>query len=576
MSQRIVVDPVTRIEGHLRVEAQVEGGQVTDAWSSGTMWRGIENVILGRDPREAWLFAQRICGVCTTVHAQASVRAVEDALDIKPPLAASLIRDLIALSQIIHDHTIHFYQMQAFDWVDVLAALRADPVKTAAIQASLSDYPVSGASYFQDVQGKLQSFVNGGNLGPFANGYWGHPAYKLPPEVDLLAVSHYLDALQFQRNFIRVQAYLGGKNPHPQTYLVGGIARPIDLNSDDALNDEGLAQLEDLFTSALNFVTQALLPDLVAISSYYPDWAKIGAGTGNYLDFGDFSSTGVPPRGGTLNNASLFFPAGIIRDRDLTRLEPLDPMRLTEEVARSWYTYSGGDDEAVQPYQGETHPNYTGPTPPYDHLDVGSRYSWLKSPRYGGAVMETGPLARMLISYAAGRPQVKNLINSTLGQLRLGTDALFSTLGRQLARGVETVVVAQQALVVLAQLRERIAAGDTQTFDDSKWDPGTWPSSARGFGLHAGPRGALSHWVEITDGKVSNYQVISPTTWNAGPRDASGQRGPYEAALVGTPVHDPTQPVEILRTLHSFDPCMACAAHILDAEGTELLRIKVQ
>jgi len=576
VSQRIVVDPVTRIEGHLRVEAQVEGGQVTDAWSSGTMWRGIENVILGRDPREAWLFAQRICGVCTTVHAQASVRAVEDALGITPPLAASLIRDLIALSQIIHDHTIHFYQMQAFDWVDVLAALHADPVKTAAIQASLSDYPASGASYFRGVQGKLQAFVNGGNLGPFANGYWGHPAYKLPPEVDLLAVSHYLDALTFQRNFIRVQAYLGGKNPHPQTYLVGGIARPIDLNSDDALNDEGLAQLEDLFTSALNFVTQALLPDLVAIMGYYPDWAKIGAGTGNYLDFGDFSSTGVPPRGGTLNNASLFFPAGVIRDRNLTRLETLDPMRLTEEVARSWYTYSGGNDEAVQPYQGETRPNYTGPTPPYAHLDVDSQYSWLKSPRYGGAVMETGPLARMLISYADGRPQVKNLINSTLDQLHLGTNALFSTLGRQLARGVETVVVAQQALVVLTQLRELIASGNTQTFDDSKWDPSTWPASARGFGLHAGPRGALSHWVEINDGKVSNYQVVSPTTWNAGPRDASGQRGPYETALIGTPVHDPTQPVEILRTLHSFDPCMACAAHILDADGTELLRVKVQ
>src|ERR1035441_4887805 len=468
MNQRIVVDPVTRIEGHLRVEAQVEGGQVTDAWSSGTMWRGIENVILGRDPREAWLFAQRICGVCTTVHALASVRAVEDALAITPPLAASLMRDLIALSQIIHDHTIHFYQLQAFDWVDVLAALHADPVKTAAIQASISDYPNSGASYFKDVQARLQAFVDGGNLGPFANGYWGHPAYKLPPEIDLLAVSHYLDALKFQRDFIRVQAYLGGKNPHPQTYLVGGIARPIDLNSDDALNDEGLAQLQDLFQSGLDFVTQALLPDLVAISSYYPEWAKIGGGTGNYLDFGDFSSTGVPPRGGTSSNGSLFFPSGVIYDRDLSRVESLDPMRLTEEVARSWYSYSGGDDQALPPYRGETVANYTGPTPPYDHLDVGSPYSWLKSPRYGGAVMETGPLARMLISYADGRPQVKTLIDSTLSQLHLGTDALFSTLGRQLARGVETVVVAQHALAVLAQLRERIASGDTQTFDDSK------------------------------------------------------------------------------------------------------------
>ncbi len=576
MSQRIVVDPVTRIEGHLRVEAQVADGRVTDAWSSGTMWRGIEKVLIGRDPREAWLFAQRICGVCTTVHALASVRAVEDALGITPPLPASLLRDLIACSQIVQDHTLHFYQLQAFDWVDVRAALRADPVKTAAIQASMSDYPNSGASYFQSVQARLTAFFDGGNLGPFTNGYWGHPAYRLPPEVDLLAVSHYLDALDFQRNYIRIQAYLGGKNPHPQTYLVGGMARPIDLNSEAALNDEGLDQLETLFQQGIDFVTQALLPDLLAIASYYPDWAAIGAGVGNYMVFGDFSSTGAPPRGGTLDNPGLFFPAGVIYGRDLSKIAPLDPMRLTEEIARSWYSYQAGDDKALPPYAGETTANYTGPTPPYAFLDVGQRYSWLKSPRYDGAVMEVGPLARVLVAYADGRPQVTQLVDQALRQLRLGTSALFSTLGRVLARGVETVLIAEHALTVLGQLRQQIASGNTQTFDDSRWDPATWPSAARGFGLHAGPRGELSHWVEIADGKISNYQVVAPTTWNAGPRDAAGQPGPYEAALVGTPVADPSQPLEILRTLHSFDPCMACAAHILDASGNELLRVQVQ
>jgi len=576
MSQRVVVDPVTRIEGHLRVEAQVDGGQVTEAWSSGTAWRGIEDILIGRDPREAWLFAQRICGVCTTVHALASVRAVEDALGIQPPLAASLLRDLIAHAQYVQDHTIHFYHLQAFDWVDVEAALKADPTKTATIQASLSDYSNSGASYFQAVQAKLQAFVNEGNLGPFTNGYWGHSAYQLPPEVDLLATSHYLDALKFQRDFIRIQAILGGKNPHPQTYLVGGVAHPIDLNGDAGLNDQSLEELQALFQSGLDFVNQVLSPDIVAIASYYPQWASIGGGVGNYLDFGDFSSTGVPPRGGTSNNASLLFPAGVIYGQDLSTIEPVDPMRISEEVARSWYTYRAGDQKALQPFQGETTPNYTGPTPPYANLDVDQRYSWLKSPRYKGAVMEVGPLARMLIAYADGRPRVKELIDGALAQLHVGTGALFSTLGRVLARGVETVVIAENALSLLTELREQIASGNTQTFDDSKWDPGTWPSSARGFGLHAGPRGALSHWVDISDGKISNYQVIAPTTWNAGPRDAAGNPGPYEASLVGTPVADPTQPLEILRTIHSFDPCIACAVHVLDAEKNEILRVQVQ
>ena len=575
-SKRIVVDPVTRIEGHLRIEAQVSGGQVTEAWSAGTMWRGIEVVLRDRDPREAWLFAQRICGVCTTVHALASVRAVEDALGITVPVNAEYLRQLIALTQYVHDHVVHFYHLQAMDWVDVLSALKADPAKTAALQASLSDYAIGGTGHFTAVQAKLRAFVSRGNLGPFTDGYWGHPAYRLPPAVNLLAVSHYIDALSFQRGFIRIHALLGGKNPHPQSYLVGGMSRPIDLNSDDAINDGVLAELQELLQAGLDFVTQAFLPDLTAIASYYLPWSSIGAGTGNYLAVGEFSSTGQPPRGGTPDSRpDLLFPPGIVLGRDLTAVHPVDPAQITEEVARSWYSYTSGDDKPLRPFDGQTTPNYTGPSPPYEYLDVAGRYSWLKAPRYAGQVMEVGPLARVLVSWASGRQPARDLVSRALGTLKVGPDALFSTLGRMLARGIETQLAAQRALDVLGLLRGNIAGGDTQTFDNTKWDPAAWPSRARGVGFHGAPRGMLSHWVDITDGKIANYQAVVPSTWNASPRDAAGQPGPYEAALVGTPVADPARPLEILRTLHSFDPCMACAAHILDADGTELLQVRV-
>jgi Ni,Fe-hydrogenase I large subunit len=405
---RVVVDPVTRIEGHLRVEAEVDGGSITDAWSSCTMWRGIETILQGRDPRDAWYFAQRICGVCTTVHALASVRAVENALSIVPPLNAQLIRNLIALSQFVHDHMVHFYHLHALDWVDVVSALEADPAATADLQASLSDYPRSGRNHFRAVRDRLQGFVEGGRLGPFANGYWGHPAYRLPPEVNLLAVSHYLDALEFQRNDIRVHAILGGKNPHPQTYLVGGMAVPIDLNSEAAINSMALAELRDLLQRGLDFVRQAYLPDLLAVASFYKDWAAIGAGVGNYMVFGDFPRGQENP---SEDPEDLFIPRGLILDRDLTQVHEMDPSNIAEYVTHSWYRYEGGDDEALPPLQGETTPNYTGPAPPYENLDVEGKYSWLKAPRYDGMPMEVGPLARMLVSYASGHERVVELVD---------------------------------------------------------------------------------------------------------------------------------------------------------------------
>ncbi len=569
---KIVVDPITRIEGHLRVEAQVDGGKITDAWSSSTMWRGIETILEGRDPREAWYFTQRICGVCTTVHALASVRAVENALEIVPPPNAQLLRNLIAASQFVHDHVVHFYHLHALDWVDVVSALDADPDATARLAASLSDYPRSSPRHFATVQDRLKTFVAGGRLGPFANGYWGHPAYKLPPEANLMAVSHYLDALEFQRDYVRIHALLGGKNPHLQTYLVGGMATPIDPTSQAAINANTLAELRRLLRSGLTFVSQAYIPDLVAVASFYPEWTQIGGGLGNYLAFGDFPLGDQNP---SRDPDNLFLPRGVVLGKDLSTVLPMDPQKIAEYVTHSWYSYSAGDDQALVPFEGETNPNYTGPEPPYEFLDTDGKYSWLKSPRYDDTPVEVGPLARMLVAYAAGHERVRQVVDSVLEQLGVGPEALFSTLGRTAARGIETLVLAEHSLEILDRLEENIAGGDLRTHNGEKWDPDTWPPTAQGFGMHEAPRGALSHWVTIKDQKIEHYQVVVPSTWNAGPRDAHGNRGAYEAALLDTPVAAEDQPLEILRTIHSFDPCMACAAHVLDKDGNPVVEVTV-
>lgn len=570
---RIVVDPITRIEGHLRIEAQVDGGRVADAWSSATMWRGLETIINGRDPREAWLFAQRICGVCTTVHALASVRAVEDALGIVPPPNARILRDIIAATQAIHDHVVHFYHLHALDWVDVTSALKADPAKTAKVAQSLSDHPRSSEAVFTGVRDRLASFVKGGRLGPFTGGYWGHPAYKLTPEVNLLAVSHYLDALDFQRDYVRVHALLGGKNPHPQTYLVGGMAVPIDLNSQAAINDDTLAEVRQLLVKGQDFVRQAYVPDLMAIAGAYPEWGEIGRGPGNYLSFGDFTAS--PPRTGEPPSDGLF-PRGLVRDNDLSRIEDFDPGKIAEYITHSWFTQDDGDDKGLAPWEGQSEPHFTGPEPPFEHLDVEHKYSWAKAPRYGDLSVEVGPLARLAVAYARGDKKIRSAVQGALKKLGAGPDVLFSTLGRTLARGLESEILADHSLDLLDQLQHNIASGDLRIHDDSRWDPKTWPESAKGVGFHEAPRGGLSHWVVIENQKITKYQAVVPSTWNSGPRDAAGKRGAYEAALVGTPVADPNRPLEILRTVHSFDPCMACAAHVLDADGNPVVEVRVQ
>ena len=561
---RVVVDPVTRIEGHLRIEAEVDRGAVQDAWSSSTMFRGIEIILRGRDPRDAWAFTQRICGVCTTVHAIASIRAVENAIGAAPPPNARLLRNLIIAAQAVQDHVIHFYHLHALDWVDIVSALSADPAKTSALAESISDWPLSSPKYFAGVRDRVKGFVDRGQLGPFANAYWGHPAYRLPAEANLMAVAHYLEALEWQREFIKMHAVLGGKNPHLQSFLVGGMATPVDPNSQAALNTHTIAGLKQFVANARDFVTRVYIPDLLAIASSYKDWAGHGRGVGNYLAYGEY------PDDDTARPA-LFIPTGIIRARDLSKVAPFDQSKVSEYVAHSWYEYQGGDDVALHPYQGETKPNYTGPTPPYELLgtETNKKYSWLKSPRYEDEPMEVGPLARMLVAYVSGHARVRELVDGALKHLKVGPEALFSTLGRVAARGIETQVLAEKMDAWVDALAANMGSGELRIHDNSKWDPSTWPAEASGAGFHEAPRGALGHWVQIRNGTISNYQCVVPSTWNAGPRDAKGRRGPYEEALIGTPVADPKRPVEILRTVHSFDPCMACGVHVVDAQRKE-------
>jgi hydrogenase large subunit len=576
-AQTIVVDPVTRIEGHLRIEAQFDGSMITQASSSGTMVRGIEIILQGRDPRDAWAFAQRICGVCTLVHGIASVRAVEDALTYSIPANAQLIRNLMIATQFVHDHVMHFYHLHALDWVDVVSALKADPKATSALAQSISAYARSSPGYFAEVQSRVKKLVESGQLGIFANAYWGNPGYKLPPEANLMAVAHYLDALAWQRQVVQVQTIFGGKNPHPNV-LVGGAPSAISVHAgagtgSTAVNEVGLQKVAELIAQMREFVDEVYVPDVLAIASFYKDWFKTGEGTGNFMTYGDFPATG------SQDPKTFLVPRGAILGRDLSRIQEVDLKAeedIQEFVAHSWYDYSGGKDTGLHPYKGETQLHYSGPPPPYQHLDTSASYSWLKSPRWKGHAMEVGPLARVLMLYAGGHEPTKELANKALAQLDLPLEALFSTMGRTAARALECKILADTMPQWYEALMANIKSGDVRTFNETLWEPSTWPRHAQGVGFLEAPRGALAHWIVIDDGKISNYQAVVPSTWNAGPRDAAGTEGPYEAALRGQRVQDPQQPLEILRTIHSFDPCLACAVHIVDPDGEELIRVRVQ
>jgi hydrogenase large subunit len=572
MPNRIVIDPITRIEGHLRIEAEIKDGKVVNAFSSSTMVRGMEKIVEGRDPRDVWAFVQRTCGVCTTVHAIASIRSVEDALGIVIPPNAELARNLVTISHAMQDHVVHFYHLHALDWVDITQVLNADPKATSELAQSISSWPNSSRGYFADVKNRIKKFIETGQLGIFANGYWGHPAMKLPPEVNLLAVAHYLEALEWQKEIVKVHTILGGKNPHPH-FLVGGMASAINLSDAGGLNAERLAYVGDLLKEAHQFINQVYIPDLLAIASFYKDWGAIGASKfHNYLSYGDL------PVDGIRNVDSYKWPQGIIVDGDLSKIHPVDLENtndIQEFVNKSWYDYTEGKDKGLHPWEGETNINYTGPKPPYDFLDVDKEYSFLKTPRWQGKPMEVGPLSRMLIGYAKGIPEYKEVVDYALTTLDVPVEALFSTLGRTAARGLESKLLADWGLEFYDKLLANIKNGDTRMADMTNWDPSTWPKEAKGVGYMEAPRGGLAHWIVIKDTKTDLYQMVVPTTWNASPRDPKDQMSAYESALIGTPIADPNNPLEILRTIHSFDPCLACAVHLYDEHGKNISQIQV-
>ena len=507
--------------------------------------------------------------MCTTVHAITSVRAVEDALGITIPPNAEMVRNIMEGALYMHDHAVHFYHLHALDWVDVVNALKANPVETSKIAQSISNWPKSSPGYFSDIQKRIQKFVESGQLGIFANGYWGHPQMKLPAEVNLLGVAHYLEALEWQKEIVKVHTILGGKNPHPN-YLVGGMACAINEDSIGGLNAERLAHVGKLLKEGKRFIEQVYIPDLLAIASFYKDWGAIGKGIGNYMSYGDFPMNGY-------NDPSNFkFPQGVILNSDLSKVYDVDHRNgdIEEFVNNSWYdNYKEGADTGRHPWEGETNIKYSGPKPPYTHLDVEQKYSFIKTPRWQGKPMEVGPLARLLVGYGRGNKEIQDAVNGALTHLNVPVDALFSTLGRTAARGIETQLVANWTMEFFDTLMNNIKNGDSRMANMDLWEPSKWPAEAKGVGFTEAPRGALAHWIKIKDGKTENYQQVVPTTWNASPRDPKGQKSAYESALIDTPVADPELPLEIIRTVHSFDPCLACAVHLYDEHGNHISKV---
>lgn len=574
MTEKVVIDPLTRIEGHLRIELETEGSKVVNAWSETTQFRGIEEIVTGRDPRDVWAFVGRICGVCTGTHSVASVTAVENAIGSVPPPQAKLIRDLVLAAQESHDHVVHFYHLHALDWVNVVSAASADPQKAVEFANSIgSKWKGNTAAQFQKVKDTLNNVIASGQLSVFTNGYWDHPDYRLPAEANLVAVSHYLDALEFQRSIIRVATIFGGKNPHPN-FLVGGMACSIDPNKSETVNQVQLDQVADYAQEIVDFVTECYLPDALAIMKVYRDYFDIGQSAPNFLAVGMAGATYAgKPDGVPYSYGHRDIKPGVILDGDYTTLHPIDTDKIMEYIHSAWYSYAGGE-EAKHPLEGETTVNYTGPQPPYTWVaDHDQRYTWSKAPRYDGRPVQVGPVARVLLAYLQKEPMTVQLCNEAFDQLGITVAQMNSTGGRTLARAVEAVTTAYELRdTLLPAFIEGITKGDYVVFDASHWEPETWPEKCQGFGMVEVARGMLSHWVNIEKGKVTNYQAVVPTTWLAGGRDPQGNLGPYEEALVNTPLVDANQPLEPLRTIHSFDPCMSCAVHVYDPSGATLFQ----
>ena len=565
MGKRITIDPITRIEGHLRIDCEVNEGKVSKAWASGQMWRGVEQILLGHDARDAWAITQRICGVCTTVHAITSVRAVENALQMEVPLNAQYIRNLIITAHAIHDHIVHFYHLSALDWVDVTSALKGDPAKTAQLAGSLSNWSGNSRQEFTKVKERLSGFVGTGQLGIFTNGYWGHPAMKLSPEVNLLAVTHYLQALEVQRYANKIVSILGSKTPHIQNLAVGGVSNPISLDSQSVLTVERLMAIKEWIDKLNDFVKNVYLVDIAAIGAFYADWTAIGSGVMDYLS--------VPDLPLDTKGTQFALPGGYIKGGDLASIKPIKSFNDTyfrdgveESTKHSWYK---GGKGPLHPFKGETNPDYT------DFQDDG-KYSWVKSPTFYSKPAQVGPLSRVLAMAAQNHaPTLKYLtgVLDTAGALahtKIPLAAVHSTIGRHAARAVSCAVQVDELANQWQLLVGNIGKGDTATFNKPVFPKG----EVSGVGFHEAPRGVLSHWVVLNDGKITNYQCVVPTTWNAAPRNEGDAIGPYESSLMNTPVADPERPLEVLRTVHSFDPCLACAVHVLDAEGKPVVQVK--
>ncbi|NPA51228.1 MAG: nickel-dependent hydrogenase large subunit [Epsilonproteobacteria bacterium] len=570
MSKHIVVDPITRIEGHLRIEAIIDDNNtIVDAYSSSTMFRGIEEILKGRDPRDCGLLAMRICGVCTGTHYQRSIEAVEHAFGITIPKNARLVRNLIQGSLYVHDHVVHFYHLHALDWVDITKALEADPKKTVdeafkwAKIAGVTPW-VADAGKFASVQERLKKFVKQGRLGIFGNGYWGNPHYRLTPEQNLLAVTHYLQALDLQRDAAKMMAVFGGKQPHPQSIVVGGVTCVQDIQ-----NPSRIGLFKDLLMNFRRFIKEAYLPDLYMAGTMYAKEALDGTGSGlkNYMAYGDFrlDDTGF-------YNAALLFPSGVVLNGDINKVIEFDQKKVVEDVTHSWYE----GDKPLHPFNGQTIPHYTGFGKKENgiaYLNTKEKYSWIKSPIYDDKRVEVGPLARMVVGVARKDKRISEYVNKFLKNGNFPIEVLFSTVGRTAARAIETELMADVMVEWTDELAKNVATGDLATWTEFDFEKVS--KNAEGYGLAEAPRGALGHWVKIKDGKVVNYQAVVPSTWNAAPRDYKNRMGAYEASLIGTKVAKPEEPLEILRTIHSFDPCIACAVHIVDTKGKSLGEFKV-
>ena len=578
MADRVIVDPVTRIEGHLRIELETEGEKITNAWSESTQYRGLEEILKGRDPRDAWAFTQRICGVCTGTHAITSVTAVENAIGADVPQQALLIRDLILGSQEVQDHVIHFYHLHALDFVNVANAAKGDPAKAVAFAESIgSTWKGNTVARMTQVRDTVQAILDSGQLSVFSGGYWGHKSYKLPAEADLMAVAHYLDALEFQRTMIKVNTVFGGKNPHPH-FLVGGMACSIDPNKSETVNQVQLDQVRRWLNETLEFVQGCYVPDALAIVGVYKEYFDIGASSPNYLAVGLAGATfgGDPNTKPKFPSPKMDIDPGVILNDDFTKVLPFDPEKITESITSAWLSYENGAT-ALTPDKGETKVDYSGgPKVPYEWISdsENGKYTWCKEPRYDGHPMQVGPVARVLIAYVQGHPRMKEIVDMAVGKLGITLKQMNSTAGRALARAAECLLTAELLVnEIFPTFVDNIHRGDIDVFDDSKWEPSSWPKECSGYAMLEVARGMLSHWVTIKDKAIDRYQCVVPSTWLAGGRDTDGQMGPYEHSLAGDKQHpliDAAQPLEVLRTIHSFDPCMSCAVHILDTDGQVL------